>query len=175
MVVSVNGAELFYVSCGTGYPCIVPCILGTDVFQRLTPPPLTDHFNFVYVDLRGGGRSTGDPADLTFELLASDLDAVRADLGVSRVAVLGYSILGVVALEYGRRSPETVSHVIMAGTPPTGDLEALVKASMAFFAADGSEEARLACLRNIGGQPCARYCSTSMARCLILPPTSRSR
>ena len=100
MVVSVNGAELFYASRGTGYPCIVPCILGTDVHQRLTPPPLTDHFKFVYVDLRGGGRSTGDPADLTFELLARDLDAVRADLGVSRVAVLGHSILGVVALEY---------------------------------------------------------------------------
>jgi pimeloyl-ACP methyl ester carboxylesterase len=68
MVVSVDGAELFYTSRGTGYPCIVPSILGTELLQRLTPPPLTDHFNVVYVDLRGGGRSTGDPADFTFEL-----------------------------------------------------------------------------------------------------------
>jgi proline iminopeptidase len=153
MVVSVNGAELFYATRGTGYPCIVPCILGTDVYERLTPPPLTDHFNFVYVDLRGGGRSTGDPADLTFEVLASDLDAVRADLGVSRVAVLGYSILGVVALEYARRSPETVSHVIMSGTPPTGDLEKLVKASMAFFAADGSPERKTTLQENMAQLP----------------------
>jgi pimeloyl-ACP methyl ester carboxylesterase len=123
------------------------------VYERLTPPPLTDHFNFVYVDLRGGGRSTGDPADLTFEVLASDLDAVRAHLGVPRVAVLGYSISGAVALEYGRRSPETVSHVIMAGTPPTGDLEELVKASMAFFAADGSRERKAILQENMAQLP----------------------
>ncbi|MGH9238809.1 MAG: alpha/beta fold hydrolase [Vicinamibacterales bacterium] len=60
-----------------------------------------------------------DPTALTFDVLAADFDAVRQDLGASHVAVLGYSIMGVVALEYGRRSPETVSHVIMAGTPPT--------------------------------------------------------
>jgi proline iminopeptidase len=147
MVVSVNGAELFYSTRGTGVTCIVPSILGTKPYERLTPPPLTDHFRFVYVDLRGGGKSTGNPADLTFDVLASDLDAVRADLGVEQVIVLGYSILGVVAIEYGRRCPEHVSHVITAGTPPAGDIEALVKAGAAFFEADGSDE-RKAILRD---------------------------
>ena len=140
MVVSVDGADLFYTTRGSGVPCIMPCTVGTSVFERLTPSPLTDQFQFVYVDLRGAGRSTGDPADLTFDVLANDLDAVRADLDLPRVAVLGYSIMGAAALEYGRRYPESVSHVIMAGTPPTGDLQAMVTASTAFFAADGSEE-----------------------------------
>ena len=43
----------------------------------MTPPPLTDFFQFIYVDLRGGGKSTGDPSDLTFDVLAADLEAVR--------------------------------------------------------------------------------------------------
>jgi proline iminopeptidase len=146
MVVSVNGVEVFYTTRGRGVPCIVPCILGTSVYERLTPPPLTDHFQFIYVDVRGSGRSTGDPADLTFDVLSSDLEAVRADLGLPRVAVLGYSIMGAAALEYGRRYPQTVSHVIMAGTPPTGDLQAMASASAAFFDADGSDE-RKAILR----------------------------
>ena len=73
MVVSVNGAELFYSTRGTGFPCIVPCILGTKPYEQLTPPPLTDLFQFIYVDLRGGGKSTGNPADLTYDVLASDL------------------------------------------------------------------------------------------------------
>jgi proline iminopeptidase len=139
-MVSVNGAELFYATRGTGFPCIVPCILGTKPYERMTPPPLTDFFQFIYVDLRGGGRSTGNPADLTFDVLASDLEAVRSHLGIERVAVLGYSIIGVLAIEYGRRCPASVSHVIAAGTPPSGDLEAMVEAGTAFFKSDGSEE-----------------------------------
>jgi proline iminopeptidase len=133
--------------------CIVPNVLGTRVFERLTPEPLTDYFRFVYVDLRGGGHSTGNPADLTFDVLASDLDAVRAALGVEKVIVLGYSIMGVVALEYSRRFPVTVSHVIMAGTPPVGDLRELVKASSAFFAADGSAERKTILQENLARLP----------------------
>ena len=140
MVVSVSGAELFCTTRGSGYPCIVPCILGTKQYETMTPPPLTDFFRFVYVDLRGGGKSTGSPADLTFDVLAGDMEAVRAHLEVPRVAVLGYSILGVLAIEYGRRCPGSVSHVIVAGTPPTGDMTQLVKAGAAFFDADASDE-----------------------------------
>jgi proline iminopeptidase len=112
----------------------------------MTPPPLTDSFRFIYVDLRGGGKSSGEPSQLTFDVLAADFEAVRKDVGAERVAVLGYSISGVLALEYGRRCPETVSHVITAGTPPSGDIPKLVQASTAFFEADASEE-RKAILR----------------------------
>jgi proline iminopeptidase len=153
MFVSVNGAELHYSTRGTGVPCIVPCLLGTPQFERMTPPPLTDHFTFIYVDLRGGGKSTGDPNDLTFDVLASDFEAVRADAGAARVAVLGYSISGVFALEYARRCPETVSHVIVAGTPPSGDMPKLVAAGSAFFEADASEERKTILRENYAKLP----------------------
>ena len=153
MIVPVDGAQLFCSVRGTGVPCIVPCIMGTKVYERLTPPPLTDHFQFIYVDLRGGGSSTGDPADLTFDVLASDVDAVRAAVGVPRTAVLGYSIVGSLALEYGRRCPDTVSHVIMAGTPPNGDMAELMTLSMAFFAADASDERKAILQENFAKLP----------------------
>lgn len=140
MVVSVDGAELFYSTRGVGAPCIVPCLIGTNQFERMTPAPLTDFFQFIYVDLRGGGKSTGDPGQLTFDLLVADFEAVRKDVGAERVAVLGYSISGVLALEYGRRCPGALSHVITAGTPPTGDMSKLAQAATAFFEADGSAE-----------------------------------
>lgn len=153
MVVAVAGAELFYSTRGTGVPCIVPCLLGTKQFERMTPSPLPDYFKFIYVDLRGGGKSTGDPDDLTFDVLASDFEAVRAHAGVARVAVLGYSISGVFALEYGRRCPDTVSHVIMAGTPPSGDIPKLVAAGGAFFEADASEERKTLLRENYAKLP----------------------
>jgi len=153
MFVSVNGAELHCSVRGTGVPCIVPCLTGIKPSERLTPPPLTDFFQFIYVDLRGGGKSTGDPSTLTFDVLAADLEAVRKALGFERVTILGYSILGVLALEYGRRCPDTVSHVIMAGTPPTGDIPKLVAAGTAFFDADGSEERKTILRENYAKLP----------------------
>jgi len=153
MFVSVNGAELHCSIRGTGVPCIVPCLIGTKQFERMTPAPLTDYFKFIYVDLRGGGKSTGDPGDLTFDVLASDLEAVRKNEGAERVVVMGYSIVGVLALEYGRRCPDTVSHVIAAGTPPSGDIPKLVQAGAAFFEADGSEERKTILRENYAKLP----------------------
>lgn len=153
MFVAVNGAELHWSTRGSGVPCIVPCLTGIKPSERLTPPTLTDFFQFIYVDLRGGGKSTGDPSTLTFDVLAADFEAVRRALGFERVAVLGYSILGVLAIEYGRRCPDTVSHVIMAGTPPSGDMPKLVQAGTAFFEEDGSEERKTILKENYAKLP----------------------
>jgi len=109
MIVSAKGAELFYSTRGQGPACLVLSAIGTRPYERMTPPELSDRLKLVYVDLRGGGRSTGDPADLTFDVLADDLEAVRIDLGVEKIAVLGHSILGILAFEYGRRRPASVS------------------------------------------------------------------
>jgi len=153
MIVPVTGAELFCSTRGTGFPCIVPCILGTKPYERMTPAPLSDLFQFIYVDLRGGGKSTGDPAALTFDVLATDLDAVRVHLGFERVAVLGYSIVGALAIEYSRRCPESVSHAIASGTPPTGDIPQMVKAATAYFEAEGSEERKAILKENYARLP----------------------
>lgn len=140
MIVSVKGAELFYSTNGRGPACLFLSGIGTRPYERQTPPPLTNHLRFVYVDLRGSGRSTGEPTDLTFDVLAEDLEAVRIHLGVDRVAVLGHSILGVLAIEYARRFPTSVSHVIAVGTPPIGDMAGVSAQADLFFEKNASEE-----------------------------------
>jgi proline iminopeptidase len=84
MIVSVNGAELFYSTRGNGPSCLVLSGIGTKPYEQMTPSQLSDRFRLVYVDLRGSGQSTGEPADLTFDVLAEDLEAIRTDLGVER-------------------------------------------------------------------------------------------
>jgi proline iminopeptidase len=140
MTVSVKGAELFYTTRGEGPACLVLSSIGTKPYERQMPAQLSDRLKLVFVDLRGSGRSTGEPADLTFDVLAEDLEAIRADLGVERIAVLGHSILGALAIEYGRRCPESVSHVIAVGTPPSGDMARLSAKGASFFEEDASEE-----------------------------------
>jgi len=153
MTVSVNGAELFYSTRGNGPACLVLSGIGTKPYERMTPPQLSDRFRLVYVDLRGSGQSTGEPTDLTFDVLAGDLEAIRVDLGVERIAVLGHSILGVLAIEYGRRCPGTVSHVITAGTPPIGDVARVAAKAMSFFEEDAAEDRKRLLRDNLARLP----------------------
>lgn len=140
MIVSVDGADLFYSTRGSGPVCLVPSAMGTKPYERQIAPPFGDGRQLVFVDLRGGGQSTGDPSTLTFDQVADDFEAIRVALGVDEVAILGHSILGALAVEYGRRCPDSVSHVITVGTPPLGDTAWLQSASTEFFAQDASEE-----------------------------------
>ena len=74
---------------------------------------------------------------------------MRAALGVERLAVLGHSIVGMLAVEYARRRPETVSHAIMVGTPPRGDMTALQASTAAYFEQHASDERKRILRENI--------------------------
>jgi proline iminopeptidase len=153
MIVSVKGAELHYTTRGSGPACIVLSSIGTKPYERMMPVQLSDRLQLVFVDLRGGGKSTGNPTDLTLDVLANDLEAIRAHLGEEKIAVLGHSILGVLAIEYGRRCPASVSHVITAGTPPKGDMAWLAAKADAFFEEDASEDRKRILRDNLAKLP----------------------
>jgi proline iminopeptidase len=140
MDVTVNGAEIFYTTRGRGPACLVPTLIGTEPYEHQMPALLDAHFQMVFVDLRGSGRSTGAATDLTFASLVEDFEAVRRAVGADRVVVLGHSVLGAAAIEYGRRRPDSVSHVIGAGASPTGDMARLLARAKPFFEEDASEE-----------------------------------
>jgi proline iminopeptidase len=150
--VTVKGAELFCATRGSGPACLVLSGIGTKPYELQTSR-LSERFQLVYVDLRGSGQSTGEPGDLTFDLLAEDLEAVRTALGVERIAVLGHSVLGMLAIEYGRRRPDSVSHVITAGTPPHGDMARVSTEAKAFFEADAAEERKRLLRDNMASLP----------------------
>ena len=82
------------------------------------------HFRTVSYDRRSFGRNTCAP-DLEREL--DDLDAIRAALHIDRVALLGMSQGGRVALRYALKRPAAVSALILHGAPyestppPPGD------------------------------------------------------
>lgn len=153
MIVSVDGAELFYTSRGAGHVCLVPSATGTRLYERQMSRQLGDSHRLVFVDLRGGGQSTGDPGALTFDQVAADFEAVRVDLGVDQVSVIGHSILGALAIEYGRRCPETVRHVVTVGTPPRGDMGWLFARATQFFEEDASDERKLLWRENLAKLP----------------------
>jgi proline iminopeptidase len=153
MTVTVKGAELFYSTRGSGPTCLVLSGIGTRPYERQTPPQLSERLRLVYVDLRGSGHSTGEPTELSFDVLADDLEAIRNELGLERVAVLGHSILGMLAIEYGRRCPDRVSHLIAVGTPPCGDMTRVAASAAAFFQEDASEDRKRVLQDNLARLP----------------------
>lgn len=153
MIVSVHGAALSYTTRGNGPTCLILSSIGTKPYERLMPPQLSDRLQLVFVELRGSGSSASDPSELTFDVLAEDLEAIRKELGAEQVAVLGHSILGALAIEYGRRCPDTVSHVITAGTPPTGDMARVMAQANAFFQEDASDERKEILRQNLAELP----------------------
>lgn len=153
MIVSVDGADLFYETRGVGPSCLVLSAIGATPYERMMPAQLSDRLTLIFVELRGCGRSTGNPAGLSFDVLANDLEAIRTQLGVERVAVLGHSILGALAVEYARRRPDSVSHAILVGTPPRGDMAVLAQKAAAFFEADASDERKRILRDNLAALP----------------------
>ena len=122
--VPVNDTELFCVEVGRGIPMLVMHGgLGVDhTSLREGLDPLGDRLHLVYYDHRGNGRSARPPIEtLTHAQLADDADALRAHLGFPRVAVLGHSYGGCLALEYALRHPARVSHLVLVGTAPAFD------------------------------------------------------
>ena len=118
--VEVNGAELFVRQIGEGGPTII--LHGGPDFDHTYLVPgldiLADCCRLIYFDQRGRGRSTGDEIGMSVRSEIEDIDALRSHLGHDRVAVIGHSWGGVLAMEYAMRFPDRVSHLIVLNTAP---------------------------------------------------------
>jgi proline iminopeptidase len=132
-IATLTDTELFYHIVGTGLSClIVHGGLGLDhTYFRPWLDPLGDRLQLVYYDQRGNGRSSRALNEaLTFDQLCRDADALRACLGLQRMALLGHSLGGFVALEYALRYPERVSHLILVDTAPSFDYGQEIEANI---------------------------------------------
>jgi len=130
---------LDYTERGRGPVCVVLSGIGTRPYERQMPAQLDEHFHMVFVALRG---------QPSFAEVAGELEQLCLHLGADRVAVLGHSILGLVALECGRRSAH-VGQVVLVGTPPRGDMVWLRAQQLAFFEQDASPERKRLLAENL--------------------------
>jgi len=119
-VISAAGLERTYVVQGKGTPLLA--ISGAIYGSRTVRGPILDHFRIYSVDSRLvlPSDSGFDVETITIESLAQEWDAIREAFGFETVALLGHSMFGNFALEYARRYPHRVTHVVVVGCPITG-------------------------------------------------------
>ncbi len=116
--VSVEGAELHYFTEGRGLPCLV--IGHAESSRLLLSQSLRNHFQFTFVDLRHDARSKSSLqlSKITLGTYLDDIDEVVRALGLGRFAIWGHSHHAYLSLQYARKYPKKVSHVIVTGCTP---------------------------------------------------------
>ncbi len=74
----------------------------------------------VFVDHRGSGPSPGPVpvSEFSLDQISDDLELVRNELGLGEIVIIGHSGHALMALEYAKKYPERVSHVVMIGIAP---------------------------------------------------------
>ncbi len=129
-----DGISLFVHEVGEGFPLILlhggPGLDHTHMSPWLDG--LGDEFRLLYMDGRGQGRSERvDPATLSLEVFARDVDLLAEALGLERFALLGHSFGAIVATKHAIERGTAAAYVISAGGDSNEKLMADVEASLA--------------------------------------------
>jgi proline iminopeptidase len=128
-----DGVSLFVEELGDGFPLFV--LHGGPGFDhsmfRPWLDPLADAFRVLYVDGRGQGRSERvDPATLTLEVFARDVDLLAEALGLDRFALLGHSFGAIVTTAHAIELGTATAYVISGGGDSSAGLEQDVAAAL---------------------------------------------
>jgi pimeloyl-ACP methyl ester carboxylesterase len=121
--VFVAGCRLTWRALGAGPPLLL--VQGYAGSADDWPPDflaaLGRSFSLVAPDNRGtGGSDLGDPADVTIDSMAADLEALLDELAVERIRVLGFSMGGFIAQALAARAPERVESLALFSTDSGG-------------------------------------------------------
>lgn len=105
-----EGETIFFIH---GAPGLGDCRSDIKSFS-----PLGDKYRLVFMDMRGSGRSGGNPP-FTHEQWTADIEEMRKTLVDGPIKILGGSYGGFLALEYALRYPDNVTHVLLRDTAPS--------------------------------------------------------
>jgi pimeloyl-ACP methyl ester carboxylesterase len=118
MIVEVNGIDLHYDTVGAGEPMLwLHGAMGHGPdWQYIFEEPPTG-YRLIAPDLRGHGRSTGEPATCSFRQSALDVLALLDHLQIDGVKVIGLSGGGITALHLATIQPARVAALIVISAP----------------------------------------------------------
>ena len=111
------GVRLYYERAGTGDPELV--FVPGWCCDHTAFRPQFDHFAPAHavtaLDLRGVGRSDGPPGGYSIPDLADDVAALCGVVGIEKPVVVGHSLGGMIAVEFGSRHPSSALVLVDPG------------------------------------------------------------
>jgi pimeloyl-ACP methyl ester carboxylesterase/DNA-binding CsgD family transcriptional regulator len=119
---SSDGTRLAYAITGEGPPLVKAPHWLTHLEYEVKSPllgpwirALSNGRTLLRMDERACGLSDWDAGDLSFDAWVRDLEAVVEAAGFERFALLGHSQGASIAIDYARRHPERVTHLVLLG------------------------------------------------------------
>ncbi|HEY5719706.1 MAG TPA: alpha/beta fold hydrolase, partial [Gammaproteobacteria bacterium] len=110
--------ELYYREEGSGAPLLVlHGLFGSSSNWARLARGLAAEFRVICADLRNHGRSP-HAAGMSYPQMAADVVALLDRLRLDRVALLGHSMGGKVAMQVALNQPERVSRLLVADIAP---------------------------------------------------------
>jgi proline iminopeptidase len=118
--VDANGVMIYYKAIGKGEPLLI-LHGGPGASHDYFLPyllPLARKNRLIFIDERGSGRSQKieNTSAYTVENMVEDVEAVRKELDLGKISLLGHSCGGVLALAYALKYQENLSHLILCST-----------------------------------------------------------
>jgi Predicted hydrolases or acyltransferases (alpha/beta hydrolase superfamily) len=126
--VETDGFRLHYRIEGNGPSALV---IGSSVYYpRSFSQKLRESLRLIFVDWRGFGELVASEISAlpSFDDLLEDIEKVRQKLNLQKCIMIGHSAHGLLALEYAKKYPRHVSHVVMIGISPNLSPECLAMA-----------------------------------------------
>jgi proline iminopeptidase len=112
-VVGSRDFQLGYCIEGSGPNTLV---IGSSIYYpRLFSENLRHHLRLIFADMRAFAPAPRSEMPLNFDLnlLLDDIECIRSELNLGKVIIVGHSGNAFLALEYAKKYPENVSHVLM--------------------------------------------------------------
>jgi proline iminopeptidase len=147
-----DGFRLQYIVEGAGPPAMV--VGSARYYSRAFSQDLRKHLRLAFVDHRGFAAPPGvrDTTAFALDVLLDDMELVRRALDLGPVVVIGHSGHAFMALEYAKKYPASVSHVVMIGICPDFSA-ASVEASNTYWETSASAERKAVMEENLQRLP----------------------
>ena len=114
--VDVNDIKVYYEIYGEGEPLLLlHGNSGSIKAGELQIPELSKHFKVIAVDSRAQGKSTDSEKEITYALMASDMNELIDKLKLGSVYIVGWSDGGNIGLELSFAHPEKVKKLVTFG------------------------------------------------------------
>ena len=138
--VVVNDVRLWYKVAGHGARGAPPLLFlhggpgyNSYSFEAQAGAALEKKLQVIYLDQRGSGRSERPwRGEYSIAALVDDIEALRKTLGVDKLALMGHSFGGTLALEYAAKYPQHVAKAVLVSA--ASDIPAACAARVDYIA-----------------------------------------